>query len=176
MSQRRDKLKPADEAQLQLIIQAIQRNATLSQRRAAAIYRVPQSTLSDQLAGTTFRRNYAPNSMKLLKTEEGVVAQHVFNLDVRGYPPRLAALKGMADSLLAERHRDLVGQNWAATFVKGRPKLKVMFNRKYNYKRALYEDPKVIQGWFRLVANIKAKYGILNNDTYNFNESSFIMG
>ncbi|KAI1507827.1 hypothetical protein KJE20_05125 [Pyrenophora tritici-repentis] len=34
------------------------------------------------------------------------------------------------------------------------------FNRKYDYKRALCEDPKVIRGWFSLVANIKAKYGI----------------
>ena len=52
----------------------------------------------------------------------------------------------MADSLLAERHRDPVGQKWAATFVKRRPKLKVKFNQKYNYKRALCEDSKVIEG------------------------------
>ena len=50
------------------------------------------------------------------------------------------------------------------------------FNRKYNYKRALCEDPEVIQGWFRLVDNIKAKYGILDDDTYNFNEAGFMMG
>jgi hypothetical protein len=66
----------------------------------------------------------------------------------------------MADSLLAKRHRDLVGQNWAKTFVKRRPKLKVKFNRKYDYKRALCEDYEVIQGWFRLVQNMKAKYSI----------------
>jgi hypothetical protein len=52
----------------------------------------------------------------------------------------------MADSLLAERHRDPVGQNWAKSFVKRRPELQVKFNRKYNYKRALCEDYKVIQG------------------------------
>jgi hypothetical protein len=44
--------------------------------------------------------------------------------------------------------------------VKRRSKLKVKFNRKYDYKRALYEDPEVVEGWFRLVVNIKAKYGI----------------
>ena len=82
----------------------------------------------------------------------------------------------MADSLLAERHRDPVGQNWAATFVKRQPELKVKFNRKYDYKRALCEDPEVIQGWFQLVENTKAKYSILDKDTYNFDESGFIMG
>jgi hypothetical protein len=34
----------------------------------------------------------------------------------------------------------------------------------------------VIQGWFRLVENTKAKYGILDKDTYNFDESGFMMG
>ena len=114
--------------------------------------------------------------MKLLKTEEEVVVQHVLDLDERGFPPQLAAVKDMADSLLAERHRDPVGQNWAATFVRRQPELKIKFNRKYDYRRALYEDPKAVRGWFQLVENVKAKCGILDEDTYNFDESGFIMG
>lgn len=105
-----------------------------------------------------------------------MIDQHILDLDARGFPPRLAAVKDMADSLLAERHRDPVGQNWAATFIKRQPELKVNFNRKYDYKRALCEDPEVIQGWLRLVENMKAKHGILDNDTYNFDETGFMMG
>ena len=37
-------------------------------------------------------------------------------------------------------------------------------------------DPEVIRGWFRLVENTKAKHGILDDDTYNFDESGFMMG
>ena len=48
--------------------------------------------------------------------------------------------------------------------------------RKYDYQRAKYEDLKVIRKWFTLVHNIKVKYGILNDDIYNFDETSFIMG
>jgi hypothetical protein len=51
----------------------------------------------------------------------------------------------MANSLLAERNQPPVGKNWAGTFVKRRLELTVKFNRKYNYKRALCEDPEVIQ-------------------------------
>ena len=69
-----------------------------------------------------------------------------------------------------------VGSNWPSTFVKGRPELTTKFNRKYDYKRALCEDPEIIQGWFGLAANIKAKYGILDEDTFNFDEASFIIG
>jgi hypothetical protein len=56
--------------------------------------------------------------MKLLPTEETVIVQHILDLDVREFPPRLAAVKDIADSLLAERYRDPVGQNWASTFVR----------------------------------------------------------
>jgi len=50
------------------------------------------------------------------------------------------------------------------------------FTRKYNYQRAKYEDPKIIQKWFTLIYNVKVKYGILNDNSYNFNETSFIIG
>jgi hypothetical protein len=42
--------------------------------------------------------------MKLLKTEEEVIVEHILDLCERGFPPRLAAVKDMADSLLAEHH------------------------------------------------------------------------
>ena len=33
-----------------------------------------------------------------------------------------------------------------------------------------------IKRWFKLVHSIKEKYGILNDDTYNFDETGFMMG
>ena len=85
-------------------------------------------------------------------------------------------MKDMADSLLAARHCDPVGVNWPANFVKRTPELEVKFNRKYDYKRALCEDPKLISDWFGLVINKKAKYGIPDEDTYNFDDAGFVMG
>ena len=133
-----------NEGDLQLALQAIEQDQNLSERRAADIYNVPRKTLSDRRAGKVSRRDCTPNSMKLLKTEEEVIIQHILDLDSRGFPPRLAAVKDMADSLLAARHQDPVGINWASTFVQRTPELKVKFNQKYKYKRALCEDPKVI--------------------------------
>jgi hypothetical protein len=105
-----------------------------------------------------------------------VLVEHILDLATRGFPPRLAAVADMANSLRAERQLGHVGTNWPSTFVKRRPELTTKFNRKYDYKRALCDDPKIIQGWFSLVANIKAKYGILDEDTFNFDESGFMMG
>jgi hypothetical protein len=176
MPQRKRTENLLNEGSIELTIQAIEPDAMLSQRRAANIYRVSQSTISDRLAEACQRRDCTPNSMKLINTEELVVFQHVIKLDERGYSPRLTDVEDMANSLLAERNQPHVGKNWAGTFVKRRPELTIKFNRKYDYKRAPCEDPEVIQGWFRLVDNTKAKYGILDEDTYNFDESGFMMG
>ncbi|KAJ8113852.1 hypothetical protein OPT61_g4120 [Boeremia exigua] len=42
--------------------------------------------------------------------------------------------------------------------------------------RVLCSDLAVIGPWFDLVQNVKAKYGILDADTYNFDETGFTMG
>jgi hypothetical protein len=53
---------------------------------------------------------------------------------------------------------------------------KTRFSRAYDFQRALCEDPVVINEWFRLVSNMRAKYGILDCDFYNFDETGFMMG
>ena len=164
------------ESQIHLALQSIKRDATISQRRAAAIYRVPRKTMGDQQAGRPLRADSTPISRNLDNNEEKVIVQHILELVARGFPPRLAAVADMANSLRAERNLGHVGINWPSTFVKRQPELTMKFNRKYDYKRALCKDPEVIQGWFRLVDNIKAKYGILDDDTYNFDEAGFMMG
>uniref|UniRef100_A0A8H7K6L1 DDE-1 domain-containing protein n=1 Tax=Bionectria ochroleuca TaxID=29856 RepID=A0A8H7K6L1_BIOOC len=82
----------------------------------------------------------------------------------------------MANLLLRDRDAERVGINWASRFVKRQPLLKTVLSRKYDYQRALCEDPKIIRPWFDLVRNTVAKYGILDEDTYNFDEAGFLMG
>jgi hypothetical protein len=82
----------------------------------------------------------------------------------------------MADLLLSERGESPVRKNWTTNFIKRRTEIKAKFSQKYNYKRAKCEDPKIIEGWFSLVRNTVAKYGILEQDIYNFNEVGFAMG
>ena len=79
--------------------------------------------------------------MNLTKLEEDVVAEHIIDLVDRGFPPRLAEVADMANSLRAERGLGQVSLNWPSTFVKRCPNLRIKFNRKYNYKRAFYKDP-----------------------------------
>lgn len=82
----------------------------------------------------------------------------------------------MADNLLQEHGKKPVGKNWVDNFIKRSPKLRTRWSRLYNHQRALCEDPALIQRWFDLIKSINAKYGIQDEDIYNFNESGFIMG
>jgi hypothetical protein len=63
-------------------------------------------------------------------TEEVAIVRHVLKLVEQGYPPRLADVEEMANSLLEIRNQKPVGKRWAANFGKRRPELKVKFNRK----------------------------------------------
>jgi hypothetical protein len=145
MPQRNNVQKPSNENQIQLAIQAIKQDATLKPRRAAAIFNVSRSTLTRRLAGKPSRRDYRPVAMKLTATEESIILQRALDFDERGSSLQLAAVKSMADILLAQRHQGPVGKQWANNFVRRQPELRVKFNRKYDYKRALCEDPKIIK-------------------------------
>jgi hypothetical protein len=104
MSQQHNDLVASKERQLQLAIEAIKRDATLTQRRAAKLYNVPQKSISNRRAGKMYRRDRAPNLRRLLDTEEEVLVRHILDLDARGFPPWLAAVEDMANSLRDARY------------------------------------------------------------------------
>ena len=82
----------------------------------------------------------------------------------------------MANQLLRVRDALAVRKLWAYNFVRRRPELYIYYSHKYDYQRAKYEDQKAIREWFNLIQNIKAKHRILDDNTYNFNKTGFMMG
>jgi hypothetical protein len=164
------------EGQIILALQALQKDKNLSERAAAKIYGVDRRTLGRRRAGKPARRDLPANSRKLIDLEEKAIVQHVIELITRVFPPRLSGVEDMANQLLRERNAPLVGKRWAHNFVKRQPQLRTRFKKRYDYQRAKFEDPKVISEWFALVQNVKAKYGIVHDDIYNFDETGFMMG
>jgi hypothetical protein len=98
-------------------------------------------------------------------------------MDQRGMPLRIATIWQMASLLAMQRPGSQpVGERWAYNFVKRHNELQSKWNRKYDYKRALCEGPTLIRNWFKRVQDIKIQYGILDEDVWNFDETSFQMG
>jgi hypothetical protein len=164
------------ESRVILALEAIKRDKNLSIRAAAKVYNVPATTIRHRRDSRTARRDTRPNLTNLTESEEQAIGRYVLELATRAFPPRLRGVEEMANELLRVRDAPPVGKNWAQKFVKRQPELCIRWSRKYDYPRAKCEDPKLIGDWFALVRNTKAKYGILDDDTYNFDETGFIMG
>jgi hypothetical protein len=105
-----------------------------------------------------------------------VLVQYILDLNQRGFAPTLAAVRYMADRLLAVRDGGEVGQKWPSNFFRRTDSLKINFSRLYDQQRAMCEDPVLIRSWFDLAEQTKTKYGMLDEDMFNFDEASFMMG
>jgi len=176
MSQPPDLEQLPYEDRIALAIEATTGPQKLSKRRAADLYNVSRMTLHRRCIGTTSRRDTHPNSSRLTKSEEETIVQYIKKQDARGFAPTLNYVADMANQLLAARGERPVGLNWASIFVSRKQELKTQLTRQCNWQRAMCSDMGVISPWFDLVQNVKAKYGILDEDTYNFDETGFTMG
>jgi hypothetical protein len=143
------------EGKLLLAIQAYKRGQVSSIEKASALYTVPHSTLYDRLKGRMTRENAQLRNWKLSSTEELSLIQWILSMDTRGNASRAATIQKMANIFLIKRDKSttpfIVSKCWVNNFVKRYDKLESIFSRKYNYKRALYKDSKIICEWFNLV-------------------------
>src|SRR5450432_3333418 len=124
--------------------------------------------------------NHRPPNCKLSIAEETTLVQWILSMDQRGLPPRPDSVRQMANLLLEKRSDSnsnrQVGKRWVINLVRRHHALQTRYTRKYDYQRAKCEDPTIIRDWFRLIENTIAKYGIQEQDIYNFDETSFQMG
>ena len=77
--------------------------------------------------------------------------RNILHLDQRRFTPTYAAIRNIANTLLAQRSAGRVSVYWLRNFVKRTDSLTTRFNRAYDMQRALCEDPVLIKSWFKLV-------------------------
>jgi hypothetical protein len=159
-----------NEGQLQLALQAMERDKKLTSFAAAKLYGVSRTTLNQRRKGVCPRAETIANSRNLDLLEEDVIVQRVLNLYEQGFSPGLSVVEDMANLLRETRGASRVGPRWASKFVRTR------LSRPYDYQRAKCEDPEIIGAWFDLFRNMVAKHGILESDIWNFDETGFLMG
>ena len=99
------------EARIILAIEAIRLSRKISKRSIAKIYKVLYTTLSDRIAGRTYRPESKANCYKLNDLEEETIIRYILDLDSRGFTPRLAGVEDIANLLLESRGAPRVGKN-----------------------------------------------------------------
>ena len=90
-----------NESDIQLAIQAHQRDPHISISKLAKIYHVPNTTLRRRIKGKPARRNIMANSRKLTVFEEEAIVSFIIDLDARSFPPRYSYVEDMANRMLA---------------------------------------------------------------------------
>lgn len=163
------------EGMLILALNAIKLGHLKSTRAAARAYDIPYSTLQERMTGVTSIADFNATKRKLSHSEEQVLSDRIMNLSARGFHPRVSQVGDMTNILLKKRGEGPVVKNWTTNYIKRHSELRARFQKGYDYKRALCEDTRLIEDWFKLVQNIIAKHGILDEDTYNFDEAGFAL-
>jgi hypothetical protein len=167
------------EGKILLALSDLKEGRIQSLRAAARLYEIPETTLRNRAFGIQSRVDQRPNRHKLTQLEEDSLTEWIISMDTRGAAPRPSTVRDMANILLAARGNQpptTVGKNWPSTFVNRRPELRTRFSRRYDYQRALNEDPKSLRQWFTTVQRIIDEKGIQPEDIYNFDETGFAMG
>ncbi len=144
------KISTFNERQLQLTLQPFEKDPQLGIRKAARFYNVLYSTLSYRINGRSTRVHIIVNSRKLTTLEEEMVIRKVFDMDSRGFLPRIRDVENMANRLLAIYDTMYIGLQWTSNFIKRQLELRIRWNRPYNYQRAQCKDLEIIEVWFRL--------------------------
>jgi hypothetical protein len=131
------------ESRIQLAVSDYKKGNLTSVKEAARVHGVAYETVRD-LNGLQAKCHTIPRTRKLSVDQENALVKYILNLNSRGFPPKPRYVREMGNALLAQ---DGDG-NWVSSFVKRREELRSMFTRKYDYRRALSEDPDIIKEWF----------------------------
>ena len=168
------------EGRTSLAISAIQKKQFPSERRTATVLDVTRSTLQNRRKGIQPRLGSRSKCRLLWEHEEEVLVSWIHNMEQRGYPLHIIDVQRMAQTLLTRRGTStsppIIGKNWVYRWIKQHPDVDARLSRSLDSQRAKNKDPKIINQWFERVQNIRQEYGILDNDTYNFDETGFAIG
>lgn len=145
---------------------------------AARSFDVPVTTLKYRLNGRESLAEKRPTGHIFTGIEEQSMEDWLLDMDARGAALTIPMLRDMANLLRSAQKNTLstIGVNWPTQFIKRRPNLSTRLSRKYDYQRALAEDPRIIKPWFDLVQKTIEMWGIVSDDIFNFDESGFAMG
>src|SRR6266699_2774155 len=98
-----------NERQLQLIFQTFEKDSQLGICEDAQLYNVLHSILSHRINGRSTRVYIIANSRKLSVLKEEVIVRKVFDINSRGFLPRIYDIKDIANRLLAIYNAMYVG-------------------------------------------------------------------
>jgi hypothetical protein len=157
---------------------AYQNDPELSYRKAASLHKVSTQSVINYCSGKTIP---APDvfvtNQKLSPVEEAVLVEHSFECYKQGFPLTIDNLNDFANELLKNRgSNERVGVNWHLAFFKRHPNVESRYSRPIDKQRVWAENADSWIEWFRRFQTTRAKWGIIDPDIYNMDESGASIG
>lgn len=98
----------------------------------------------------------------------------ILDMAQRGMPPQISIVRQLAQLLLSARTSPqasapaYISEKWVTRLIQRHEELQSKYSQKYDYQRARCEDPELM-----IFQSTIEKYGILEQDIYNMDETGF---
>ena len=151
-------------------------NNGLSQRKAAALYKIPRSTLQERLNGRQTHSQGAEGLQRLTKWQESHLTKWVLVQDALALPLTHLQLKQFTSRLLIQAG-DLkpLGKHWISGFLARNPEISTTRGKRLDSKRINGASTYAIKDFFAL-QQIPAIRSIAPQHRYNMDETGVLEG
>lgn len=150
----------------------------LALRDAAKIYDCsPQSILNHLNEKNKPAPNIYAANKRLSPVEECVLVAHIMQAYQSGFSLTIQHLNDFATELLLMKgYTQPIGKNWHLKFFARHAEIKTMFARSMDRQRMKAENPDEFIEWFRRFHATRVKWGVVDDDIHNMDESGCAMG
>ena len=162
-----------------------------SSYEAAKVLGISKDTVTRRANGGLTRSQARQQQQKLSYAQERTLLKWIKDLTISGYSPGHRLLKEIAEELRTRRTYNLddpslhalqlppqynLGRDWVPRFIKRHPHLAVVIGRRIDSVRMDGATKPVLEAWFNAYESIVQGYKILEENTYNMDESGFSIG
>ena len=172
-------LAQPQEARIQLAIEAITMagfkpdgNPNFSFRKAASIYNVPRSTLSNRMKGVHTHVEAHVSQQKLSPAEEDVLVEWAKVLGRRGVPLTYSTLTTYASEISGKQ----IGECWPKRFLARHPELKLKMTTSLEKCRAKALNQTAVEGFYDILEGVVKEFDIKPENMWNMDEKGVQLG
>jgi hypothetical protein len=174
------------EEQISIALQAIETSEAPNISAAARQFNIPRQRLYHCFHGRPAKTNLPGFNRRFNNEEERALCRYLDRLDRMGLPAQRELLCAAADSILMHSYTPdpndpedkfpRVSNKWVSRFLKHHPEYTVVRQKTLDLERKQAEGYKALEEWFNLYKDVRDRYGILNEDTWNMDETGFCIG
>jgi hypothetical protein len=151
-------------------------------KATAARFGVSRYRLSNRFKGIPSRSTRIPSNLKLTPPQEAALCRYLDLLDQMGAYPRPRMIVNCVNSILKASHADpntepeTVSEKWFPRWISRHPEYKKKRAKAAELERKRAEDREAAEDWFRRLGSLIRRYGIVDEDIWNFDETGFRIG